>query len=423
MIALDGVPTDDGRYVVVFPAQAPAQEHGRVLRRVLGLDQVVRSADAAPGDDLRAAGAVVFDRLGIAVVQADPDQLASLRAAPADVLSVEPELEHRPLGLGSEDYLTGYRDGVADLTRRLAGGGPSPIGAAARFADTDTLTWGLQAIGVDGEATGGREIKLAVLDTGFTLNHPDFADRGVIARSFVPGEDAADAHGHGTHCVGTSCGPLVPAGGGRRYGVAHAAQVYVGKVLGNNGTGSDTNILAGIDWALGEGCEVISMSLGADVRQVSAAYERAGAAALAAGSLIVAAAGNNARRPGDQGFVGVPANSPSIMAVAAVDSGLAVAPFSATSNPVAGGQIDIAGPGVDVYSSWILPERYNTISGTSMATPHVAGLAAIHAQASGRRGRDLWSLLTQSAERLSAPSIDVGSGLARVAGERAIVET
>ncbi|MDP0398606.1 S8 family serine peptidase [Tsukamurella strandjordii] len=422
MIAIDGVPNEAGRYVLVFPSGS--DEYGRVLRRVMGVSEVLRSADAGSENDLQTAGAVVFDRLGIAVVQADPDQLVSLQGASPDVLSVEPELEHYPLGVGSEDYLAGYRDGVADLTRRLGIAEPAtPSGAASRFADTAEFTWGLQAVGASVDRSGGAGIKVAVLDTGFTLGHPDFADRGVITRSFVPGEDAADAHGHGTHCVGTACGPLVPAGGGRRYGVAYASQVYVGKVLANNGTGNDTGILAGIDWALGEGCQVISMSLGADVRQVSAAYERAGAAALAAGTLIVAAAGNNARRPGDKGFVGVPANSPSIMAVAAVDQALGVAPFSATSNPVAGGQVDIAAPGVEVYSSWTLPQRYNTISGTSMATPHVAGLAAVAAQVSGLRGQDLWAQLTRTAQRLDGASADVGSGLAHTDGNGAIVDS
>lgn len=421
MIAIDGVPDETGRYVLVFPPGA--NEYSGVLRRVMGVSDVLRSAEAGSENDLAGAGAIVFDRLGIAVVQADPDQLVSLQGAPSEVLSVEPELEHRPLGVGSQDYVAGYRDGVADLTRRLGVADTAPTGAAARFADTPEFTWGLQAVGATTEPAGGEGIKVAVLDTGFTLGHPDFAGRGVVTRSFVPGEDAADAHGHGTHCVGTACGPKLPPGGGRRYGVAFASQVYVGKVLANNGTGSDTGILAGIDWALGEGCQVISMSLGADVRQVSAAYERAGAAALAAGTLIVAAAGNNARRPGDRGFVGVPANSPSIMAVAAVDQNLAVAPFSATSNPVAGGQVDIAAPGVDVYSSWLLPQRYNTISGTSMATPHVAGIAAVSAQTTGLRGQDLWARLTRSAQRLDGASVDVGSGLARTGGDSAIVDS
>jgi subtilisin family serine protease len=154
------------------------------------------------------------------------------------------------------------------------------------------------------------------------------------------------------------------------------------------------------------------MSLGADVVEPSPAYTAAGRRALDQGSLIVAAAGNNAdRQNGDVGFVGVPANSPEILAVGALDPFLAVAWFSARSGAVPGGQVDLAAPGVDVYSSWPLPDCYTTISGTSMATPHVAGLAALWAEETGLRGRELWQTLTGAARRLTAPSVDVGSGL------------
>ena len=180
------------------------------------------------------------------------------------------------------------------------------------------------------------------------------------------------------------------------------------------GRGTDTNIIAGIAWALTNGCRVISMSLGADIRTVSMAYETIGRRALARGALIVAAAGNNARRSiGNVGFVGVPANSPSIMAVAAVDSQMRIADFSARSSPVVGGQVDIAGPGVAVYSSWPMSRRYNTISGTSMATPHVSGIAALWSEATGATGAALRSGVIQAARRLQLPSVDVGAGLAQ----------
>ncbi len=170
---------------------------------------------------------------------------------------------------------------------------------------------------------------MAVLDTGLALDHPDVEGRAVESRSFVQGEQVQDAQGHGTHCIGTVAGPAVPAEG-RRYGVAPGVRLLAGKVLSDQGTGTDADILAGMSWAISEGARVISMSLGADQREVSSAYETVGRRALDAGTLIVAAAGNNASRgAGDPGFVGVPANSPSIMAVGAVDRALAVADFSA----------------------------------------------------------------------------------------------
>ncbi len=100
------------------------------------------------------------------------------------------------------------------------------------------------------------------------------------------------------------------------------------------------------------------------------------------------------------------------MAVAALDSQLQVAYFSNRGLESNGGHVDIAGPGVNVYSSWPMQKRYNTISGTSMATPHVAGIAALYAEANpNASAQALWNLLTQNARRLSLPSTDAGIGL------------
>jgi subtilisin family serine protease len=283
--------------------------------------------------------------------------------------------------------------------------------ATAEFSDDDAFTWGLRATGVDASTATGAGIRIAVLDTGLDLAHPDFAGRSITTRSFVAGEAVDDGFGHGTHCAGTAAGPAKP-GEGRRYGIAPEAALFVGKVLDNSGSGPDATILAGIDWAITSGCQIVSMSLGADVREVSTAYETVGRRALAAGTLIVAAAGNNAnRQSGDPGFVGVPANSPSIMAVGALDSQLRIADFSASSNPVEGGKVDIAGPGVGVYSAWPTPQRYNTISGTSQATPHVAGIAALLSQATGATADALWTAIVQGAHGLDLPATDVGAGL------------
>ncbi|MGO2937185.1 MAG: S8 family serine peptidase [Glutamicibacter arilaitensis] len=252
---------------------------------------------------------------------------------------------------------------------------------------------------------------MAVLDTGFDSAHPDFAGRTVTAKSFVAGEDATDGHGHGTHCIGSACGPREPQQG-PGYGVASEANIFAGKVLGADGSGSDSTILAGINWVLENKCEVISMSLGADVRTVHPPYVTAGRRALELGSLIVAAAGNNAQRSaGNPGFVGAPANSPYIMAVAALDSKLAVADFSAQALDTEGGEVDIAGPGVGIYSSWPGAKRYNTISGTSMATPHVAGVAALLAESTGLRSQQLWDKLVATSRDVSLPAMDAGAGL------------
>ncbi|OLL76912.1 putative subtilisin [Pseudonocardia sp. Ae168_Ps1] len=406
--------THTGRYLMVLSddlldddtaAQAAVQE-------LTGLADVTSSRDARSG-----VRPTLFSRLGVAVAELDPDRLRSARAD-RRVLGVEPERVQRALtGPGlSADYLRGFADAAAHRADRAAAAVADAAPAPARFADTDRLTWGLQATGVDVSPETGAGITVAVLDTGLDLGHPDVAGRQIESRSFVDGQQVQDAQGHGTHCVGTSCGPAGPAEG-RRYGVAHGARILVGKVLGDDGSGTDAGILEGIEWAITSGAHVVSMSLGADLDEVSAAYENAGRRALDAGVLIVAAAGNNAERSaGNAGFVGVPANSPSIMAVGAVDAALAIADFSAASSSVEGGQVDIAGPGVDVYSAWPMPRRTNTISGTSMATPHVSGIAALWSQRTGARGRELWTQLTQAAQRLPLPSGDVGAGLVRAPG-------
>ncbi len=414
------VPTT-GRFIVVFAGGADAK---LALARTAGLRTVADSRDftaqAVDFAQVEGSDAVWFDRLGVAVVSAEPTQLGALRTAEADddaIISVSPELIHHVLG--GSDYVQGYRDGVNDLAGRLgaadrAGGAVGPAAfPQPPFADNAQFTWGLQATGVSTSPQSGAGIKVAVLDTGFDVNHPDFAGRSVTTASFVSGETVQDGHGHGTHCIGTSCGSKAPATG-PRYGVAYGASIYAGKVLGDSGSGSDGQIIAGINWAIENECQVISMSLGADVAQVHPPYTVVGKRALDAGTLIVAAAGNNAdRRVGNYGFVGAPANSPFIMAVGALDQKLDMAFFSArTLADTRGGQVDIAAPGFQVYSSWPMPTRYKTISGTSMATPHVAGIAALWAELTGYRGRELWATLAQDSERLLQPSVDVGGGLA-----------
>ena len=407
-----------GRFVVVFE---DAGDPGPLLE-LAGLSTIAYSGDydltAMDMAETANADALVFTNLGIAVVTLDSDQaeaLNSSEAARGQVLAIAPELVHHVMPGGG--YLDGYRDGVSDLAARVAGTGTEvsagyePEARPARFEDDDEATWGLRATRALGSDATGEGIRLAVLDTGMDLKHPDFAGRAITSQSFVPGQRVQDGHGHGTHCIGTACGPRSPSGT-RRYGVAHQAEIFVGKVLSNEGYGDDAGILAGIEWAVANECAVISMSLGADVPESHPPYNVAGRRALRRGSLVVAAAGNNANRPGDPGFVGAPANSPDILAVGALDSELRMAWFSARSLPGRGGQLDIAGPGVDVYSAWPMPQRYHTISGTSMATPHVAGVAALWAQVTGRRGLELWATLMKESRRLDRQSADVGAGLA-----------
>jgi subtilisin family serine protease len=244
----------------------------------------------------------------------------------------------------------------------------------------------------------GVGIKVAVLDTGMDLGHPDFAGRPFITQSFV-GQPVQDLNSHGTHCIGTSCGPKAPAGPIQRYGIAFKATIFAGKVLSNAGSGTSASVLAGLNWAIANRCAVISMSLGSQA-PVQAAYTAAGASALSKGCLIIAAAGNAASN------TGAPANSPTIMSVAALDPTLVPSSFSNF------GKIEISAPGRDVFSSVPRPTKYGTKSGTSMATPHVAGCAALWAESSpALRGTALWNKLQATAKALSFPAVRVGKGL------------
>src|SRR5690606_24594290 len=183
----------------------------------------------------------------------------------------------------------------------------------------------------------------------------DFVGRSIEGKSFISGESwDSDGNGHGTHCAGTAVGNS--SGDGKRYGVAHEADIFIGKVLSDGGSGSTSGIVDAIDWALEKNCKVISMSLGSPVgvgENPSLIFERAGEKALEKGCLLIAAAGNDSTRPDFVRPVSSPANAKSIIAVAAIDEAFNVARFSnAGLNTGTGGRVDLCAPGVDIFSSY-----------------------------------------------------------------------
>jgi subtilisin family serine protease len=405
-------PTKTGRFLVTFKEGA-AEAAVKSLKARGGL----RMASARDFDkqdvrfsDVGDAEGIVFPEIGVALVSGEAAEArglgaAGIRAAASDaVQSVDPEFFMFATGVDPTAYLSGFLAATRAIAADLGQAGEIAGVAAELGAQVTGATWGLKACRVPQSHFDGKGIKVAVLDTGFDLGHPDFAGRAFTTSTFV-GQPVQDLHGHGTHCVGTAAGPKVPAGAVERYGIAWKSAIFVGKVLTNSGSGTQAQVLAGMNWAIANRCEVISMSLGAQI-PVQPSYTAAGAAALANGCLIVAAAGNASNRPGTINPAGAPANSPTIVSVAALDSALRVASFSN------GGKIDIAGPGVNVFSAWPRPTLYNTISGTSMATPHVAGCAALWAQSSASlRANALRARLASSARALALPASDVGAGL------------
>jgi subtilisin len=366
---------------------------------------------AALGD----AGSVVFPELNIAVLTApaaaEPrfTQMVEASAADSPILSIEPETFVFASDVHYQSYVRGFAAAAERIFRDLGGKGSASDlqapGSHEEEAAVIATTWGLAATRAASSQFSGTGFKVAILDTGFDFQHPDFQGRAFSQQSFISGQTPQDGNGHGTHTIGTACGPKAPAGV-PRYGTAFDAQIFVGKVLSDTGGGTTATVLAGMNWAVANRCEVISMSLGADGIPPQVAYTQAGRAALNAGCLMIAAAGNASRRPGTIAPTGSPGNSPTIMSVAALDANLQVAFFSS------GGKVEIAGPGVDIFSSWPLPQRYKTESGTSMATPHVAGAAALWAYSnSALRGQSLWNVLVGHAGHLPNPVTDVGAGL------------
>jgi subtilisin len=413
--------TTTGRFLVLFEEGA-AEAGVAALSSATGARTVAATAAVA---EPAANEMVLFERLGVAVVDASAEQMqqAGVMTAGADgIVAVERERINHALGtapreapgMHSLDYLRGFRDAVLQLTP-AGDDGLVDEASHAPPGDESQATWGLQSVRAVNSSFTGRGIRVAVLDTGCDLLHPDLQGREIVSRSFVSGQEVQDGNGHGTHCIGTSMGPKRPSTG-PRYGVAPNAEIHAGKVLSDAGSGTDAQILGGINWAIEGGCAVISMSLGAATRPgqpFSQVFETVAARAQRDGTLMIAAAGNESNRPMSISPVGHPANCPSIMAVAAIDVNLMVAPFSNRGLMPGGGQIDLAGPGVDVLSSYPMPTRYRRLSGTSMATPHVAGVAALLAEANpGARGAALAQLLTTRARRLAhLSSADVGAGL------------
>ncbi|TCQ29656.1 S8 family peptidase [Rhizobium sp. PP-CC-3G-465] len=289
--------------------------------------------------------------------------------------------------------------------------------ALQEFRDTSDSTWGVGATGALQSPYTGKGVRIAILDTGIDLNHPDFQGKRIVAQSFVYGETVDDLQGHGTHCAGTAAArsnsPGVP-----RYGVAPNADLYVGKVLNNSGYGTEEDILAGMEWAIAERCDVISMSLGSPVQprmHFSEVYERVAREGLEKGTLILAAAGNDSRRAfGAIAPVSSPANTPSIISVGAVDPMYGPAPFSNGGINPGGGELDIVAPGVGVFSSAPYPQHYRIMDGTSMACPHAAGVAALWAETDPKlRGTKLRDTLIKNLRALPYNVRDVGRGLVR----------
>ncbi|HET9421856.1 MAG TPA: S8 family serine peptidase [Nocardioides sp.] len=269
----------------------------------------------------------------------------------------------------------------------------------------------------------GTGVDIAVLDTGIDVNHPDLVDAIDDMTSFVPEEGMTDVNGHGTHVASTLVGSGAASDGDYR-GVAPGADLMVGKVLGGpEGYGQDSWIIAGMEWAAGSGAEIVSMSLGDTVPSDGSDPMSQAVDALSEqhGTLFVIAAGNSGPET-----ISAPGAAASALTVGAVDKQDHLADFSSTGPLTQSGAIkpDIVAPGVDITAARSQEMAdgqtgmYRTISGTSMATPHVAGAAAILAQQHpGWTGEQIKEQLMSSSNGLGErySPFEVGTGRVDVA--------
>ncbi|QUW78975.1 S8 family serine peptidase [Streptomyces mirabilis] len=234
----------------------------------------------------------------------------------------------------------------------------------------------------------GKGVKIAVLDTGVDTGHPDLAGRIAESESFVPDEGIQDGFGHGTHVASTLVGSGA-ASGGRYKGVAPGAELAVGKVLDDTGHGQESWIIAGMEWAADSGAKIVSMSLGGTASGPSDPLsETVDRLSASTGTLFVIAAGNAG--PTDQ-TIGTPGIADSALTVGAVDKSDHLASFSSRGPRLGDSAVkpEITAPGVNITAARAsgttmgtpVDDYYTTASGTSMATPHVAGAAALVAQA------------------------------------------
>lgn len=368
----------DGAHAYVLPTDAGAVVPGvldpelfnvtRLAESVTdgSLRLIVRPAEPEAGDALEATEGVEVERV-LASIDA-----AAVRLTPQGASSLWAAATARPGALGGP--LAGvervWLDGRVEAT--LATSVPQ-IGAPAAWE-----------AGLEGQGT-----TVAVLDTGIDDSHPDLAGRVVAAENFATGAtDAVDRDGHGTHVASTVAGSGAASGGARR-GVAPEAALMNGKVLDDFGSGYESDVIAGMEWAAEGGADVVNMSLGGGPTDGTDSMSQAlDALTEAHDTLFVVAAGNEGEF-GEQ-TIGTPASADRALAVGAVDADDELAWFSSTGPRVGDFAIkpDVTAPGVDIVAARadgaelgpIVDDVYMELSGTSMATPHVAGAAAILAQ-------------------------------------------
>ncbi len=359
--------------------------------------------------------------------------------ARAEVRSSEGTTVRRSLSALGADAVTAAvttdsTDSLWDaLTRQRADGSAATASGISRIwldgvrkASLDHSTGQIGAPEAWARSYDGTGVKIAVVDTGIDATHPDLTGRVVAERNFSGSPDAKDRVGHGTHVASIAAG--TGAKDARFKGVAPGARLINAKVLDDHGVGDDSGILAGVDWAVAQGADVVNMSLGSpDTEGIDPLEAQVNQISAEKGVLFAVASGNSGPNPGT---VASPGSADAALTVGAVDDDDQIADFSGVGPRTGDGAVkpDITAPGVDITAAAAAgtseqsPPGYLTQSGTSMATPHVAGAAAILKQKNPTwTGAQIKAVLTGSAEGGSHSVFQQGAG--RLAVDQAIDRT
>lgn len=397
---------DAKRVIITFKSGTPQAQRHAALR-----DLKARTLKEIVSNDPRQEFSAVVADVELPQPVAPGNNMAlgvsDLAAANPDIMTVEEDFRIKWIESTASFQATPLPGGSAEsLGLKFSRGATGAVSAAnlVAAATRGEIPWGVTRVKAPAawDYTEGAGVRVAIIDTGINAKHRDLAgkvDGGYSAVSDCDKEECwTDDNGHGTHVAGT----IGAKRDGRGVvGVAPRARLYAVKVLDADGSGSLSDVVEGIVWAANNEMQVANMSLGSSMP--SDAMHRAIRYAKARGVVVVAAAGNSG------GSVGYPASYPETIAVSASDWNDKIAGFSSR-----GEAVDFIAPGVAVVSTAYNGD-YANFSGTSMAAPHVAGLAAL-AVAQGYRGLDgpdgVFGQLQKAARPISGLSAtDQGAGM------------
>jgi subtilisin family serine protease len=280
--------------------------------------------------------------------------------------------------------------------------------------NAQTLPWGIQRIKAPQAwpSSTGTGVTIAIVDTGIDYNHQDLAANCLSGKSFVDyTTDWMDDYNHGTHCAGIAAAINNDIG---VVGVAHTAKLLPVKALNANGGAQLSWIAQGINWAADNGAHVISLSIGYN-QHVQSWKDACDYAYYTKGCVVVAAAGNSGNAGGNNDCVDYPARYDSVIAVAATTQNDVRASWSST-----GPAVELSAPGASIYST-IRNSNYDYMSGTSMACPHVSGVAALVIASGLTNNVEVRNRMAQTAVDLGTAGRDIRYGYGLVDAEQAVL--